>query len=491
MTDEGSRKSGPADRDRRRRRRRRPREEAPGPERPTSAPRPRRDSRGPQAADRASDQPAGADAARGPRRRRRRAHDRKPREGQANPEKRPVAAAAAERTALPAAASDIDAGWDDLDEPSAHLAVTAATAVTGAAPGGQTADAGDDPVFADDDDSDDLPAVGEDWGDDDGAPTTDVVLAPDLPANPDPDDPDPATEVFDADQPADQAIAPVPEPTSAPVRNIVGIKFTSAGKIHEFDAGDHTYRQAEQVVVETERGTRVAAVAIASVRRPHAAGTLRRVLRRADSADLATLARQREQADEALNLARRRVRDRRIDVKVYRADFTFGGTKLVLYYSSERRVDLREVAREIGQRLRTRVEMRQTGVRDEAKLVGGIGSCGRELCCTTFLPAFAPVSIKMAKDQGLVLNPAKVSGQCGRLKCCLVYEQSIYAEMRKGLPKLGKRVITEGRGEGRVVEVDVLRQRIRVSFGHGDFGVYSADQVKPMFPSQQQDKTHQ
>jgi hypothetical protein len=124
-------------------------------------------------------------------------------------------------------------------------------------------------------------------------------------------------------------------------------------------------------------------------------------------------------------------------------------------------------------------------VRDEAKLVGGIGSCGLELCCTTFLPAFSPVSIKMAKDQNLVLNPSKVSGQCGRLKCCLVYEQATYAELRKGLPKVGKRVVTDA-GEGRVVEVDVLRQRVRVSFGPGAFETYAATEVKPMFPPQQQ-----
>jgi cell fate regulator YaaT (PSP1 superfamily) len=115
-------------------------------------------------------------------------------------------------------------------------------------------------------------------------------------------------------------------------------------------------------------------------------------------------------------------------------------------------------------------------------MVGGIGSCGQELCCTTWLPEMVPVSIKMAKDQGLVLNPTKVSGQCGRLKCCLVYEQATYAEMRKGLPKLGKRVITP-HGEGRVVEVDVLRQRIRVATGPGEFHVLAAGEVTPMFPS--------
>jgi cell fate regulator YaaT (PSP1 superfamily) len=116
--------------------------------------------------------------------------------------------------------------------------------------------------------------------------------------------------------------------------------------------------------------------------------------------------------------------------------------------------------------------------------VGGIGSCGLELCCTTWLPDFVPVSIKMAKDQGLVLNPTKVSGQCGRLKCCLVYEQATYAEMRKGLPKLGKRVVT-ATGEGRIVEVDVLRQRVRVAYGPGDSVVLPAGEVKPLFASQQ------
>nr|MBP6849912.1 hypothetical protein [Kofleriaceae bacterium] len=125
----------------------------------------------------------------------------------------------------------------------------------------------------------------------------------------------------------------------------------------------------------------------------------------------------------------------------------------------------------------------QVGARDEAKQVGGIGSCGQELCCSTWLPEFVPVSIKMAKDQGMVLSPTKVSGQCGRLKCCLVYEQATYAELRKGLPKLGKRVITAS-GEGRVVEVDVIRQRVRVAFGPGESQMMPASEVKPMFPPQ-------
>ena len=159
------------------------------------------------------------------------------------------------------------------------------------------------------------------------------------------------------------------------------------------------------------------------------------------------------------------------------------GAKLNVYYTSDERLDLRDFMRDVGAASNgARIEMRQLGVRDEAKAVGGIGSCGLTLCCTTWLPDFVPVSIKMAKDQGLVLSPTKVSGQCGRLKCCLVYEQAGYAEMRKGLPKLGKRVVA-ARGEGRVVEVDVLRQRIRVSYGPGDTEVLPASEVKPLFPS--------
>jgi cell fate regulator YaaT (PSP1 superfamily) len=165
---------------------------------------------------------------------------------------------------------------------------------------------------------------------------------------------------------------------------------------------------------------------------------------------------------------------------VFRIEKT--GGKMNVYYTSDERLDLRDFVRDVGQATGLRLELRQLGVRDEAKVVGGIGSCGLTLCCTTWLPDFVPVSIKMAKDQGLVLSPTKVSGQCGRLKCCLVYEQAGYAEMRKGLPKLGKRVISQ-RGEGRVVEVDVLRQRIRVSYGHGDTEVLPASEVKPMFPS--------
>jgi cell fate regulator YaaT (PSP1 superfamily) len=303
----------------------------------------------------------------------------------------------------------------------------------------------------------------ERWGDDSDAPTPVVQLAPSLPVEA--VDPDGEDVWGDSEPPAEPGV----------VTNVVGVTFHSAGKIYELDAGDASYVRGDQVLVESDRGPALATVAIATLRE-QIAQPLRRVLRRADDGDVAAAARLADRGRQALRVAKERARARSLPIKVFRIELSSTGNKALVYFSSEDRVDFRELVRDLTQELRARVEMRQTGVRDEAKLVGGIGSCGRELCCTTFLPHFDPVSIRMAKDQGLVLNPTKVSGQCGRLKCCLVYEQATYQEMRKGLPKLGKRVVTPA-GEGRVTEVDVLRRRIRVSFEPGEFQTFPADAV--------------
>ena len=318
----------------------------------------------------------------------------------------------------------------------------------------------------------------ESWGDDSAAPTAEVALLADLPGDPPLDDPDPVTAFLDegADEGGSDA--------SRPVRSLAGIKFTTAGKIYLFDAGEEAYAAGEQVVVDTERGPRIGRVAVAPRRQEVTrSGPLRRVLRRPSRGDQRRLDANGERAEAALRGAKACARELAMPIKVFRAELSLGGGKALIYFSSDEKVDARRLVRDLGQRLRMRVELRQTGVRDEAKMVGGIGSCGQELCCTTWLPAFVPVSIKNAKDQGLVLNPTKVSGQCGRLKCCLVYEQSTYAELRRGLPKLGKRVVTSS-GEGRVIEVDVLRQRVRVSLAGGDVEVFEAGEVRPMFPSQ-------
>lgn len=309
----------------------------------------------------------------------------------------------------------------------------------------------------------------------DDEPARPIELAADLPARPPGDDPDPTSYLADDDDGSEFVTG---------VRNIVGVKYATAGKIYQFDAGDLVFERGDEVVVETDRGTRLATVAIPSVRKPHTHRALKRALRHPTDNDRRTLERNAERAADALSMARSRARELRMPIKVFRASYGLSGNKLQIYFTADERIDFRNLVRDLSAKLHCRIEMRQTGVRDEAKMIGGIGSCGRELCCTTWMPDFVPVSIKMAKDQGLVLNPTKVSGQCGRLKCCLVYEQSVYAEMRKGLPRLGKRVVT-GDGEGRVVEVDVLRQRIRVSLGGGEFKVYAAEEVEPLFPSQQ------
>jgi cell fate regulator YaaT (PSP1 superfamily) len=337
------------------------------------------------------------------------------------------------------------------------------------------------PTAADALDDDTLPASTESaeaWGDDSAAPTAEVALAADLPPDPADDDPDPVTAFLDQADVDEDGRAP------GPIRNLVGVKFTTAGKIYLFDAADDSYAVGEAVVVDTERGPRIGRVAVAPLRQELTrSGPLRRVLRRPSRGDDRRLDTNRERAEAALRAAKASARELALPIKVFRVELSLGGGKALIYYSSDEKVDARRLLRDLSQKLHLRIELRQTGVRDEAKMVGGIGSCGQELCCTTWLPAFVPVSIKNAKDQGLVLNPTKVSGQCGRLKCCLVYEQATYAELRRGLPKLGKRVVTAS-GEGRVVEVDVLRQRVRVSLVGGEVEIFEAGDVRPMFPSQ-------
>jgi cell fate regulator YaaT (PSP1 superfamily) len=329
------------------------------------------------------------------------------------------------------------------------------------------------------DDAEDAPAEtpSAQWGFDDDGPPPVVVLAPDLPIEPSADDPDPLTEPL-LDSP--------PARLGEDIASVCGVRFVPSGRLQWFDAGDSEYASGDRVLVDSERGTRLGWIAVAPTRRAMAGrDRLRRVIRRASEQDLRGERDGDSDRARVLRIAKDKAAALRLPLKVFRVEIAGQGrgAKLNIYYTSDDRLDLREFIRDVGNEVGGgRIELRQLGVRDEAKAVGGIGSCGLTLCCTTWLPDFVPVSIKMAKDQGLVLSPSKVSGQCGRLKCCLVYEQAGYAELRKGLPKLGKRVIG-ARGEGRVVEVDVLRQRVRVSYGPGDTEVVPAAEVKPLFPA--------
>ncbi len=314
------------------------------------------------------------------------------------------------------------------------------------------------------------------WGDDSDAPTPDINLSADLPT-------DASTSDWD---PESAGLLGYDGQLSARICNVIGVRFIATGRMYLYDAGDGHYDAGDSVVVEGDRGQRTAIVTAASCRRPPPR-SLKRILRRGSVDEGSETGAQTEsKLQDYLGTAKAKAKELSLGIKVFRASFEDDREKLAIYYSCEDKTDVRPLTRALSDALPLRVELRHTGVRDEAKLVGGIGACGLELCCTTWLPSFAPVSIKHAKDQGLALTPSKITGQCGRLKCCLVYEQENYAKLRKGLPKLGKRVITNDGFEGRVIELDVLHQRIRVSVGRGESKVYKKGEVEPMFASQPQ-----
>jgi cell fate regulator YaaT (PSP1 superfamily) len=262
-----------------------------------------------------------------------------------------------------------------------------------------------------------------------------------------------------------------------PLGNVAGVKLDPRGRVLACDAGELELRPGDRVVVDDGRETEVGTVAVASSRRPKGAAPLPRIIRRADEHDLDRLRVAAERAAEAKSFARERAAAQKLGIKIFRVEFQRGG-KALFYFASETRIDFRDLVKDLAARYHTRIELRQVGVRDEAKMVGGIGSCGRELCCSTFLPKFAPVSIKMAKHQNLAMAPTKVTGQCGRLKCCLVYEDATYLEAAEALPKIGKRVGTPD-GVGRVGDLDVLRGRVRVYFDGAPPKTFTADELQP------------
>jgi cell fate regulator YaaT (PSP1 superfamily) len=261
---------------------------------------------------------------------------------------------------------------------------------------------------------------------------------------------------------------------------IVKLQFQPAGKLYDFAAGSLEFRQGDQVVVETERGRSLANVVVPPVEIPEGTAPegLKQVLRKAEPHDLEAAERNRNREREAFAFCLGKIKDRGMDMKLVKVDYLFDGSKAIFYFTADGRVDFRELVKDLAHSFHTRIEMRQIGVRDEAKMVGGFGICGRELCCSSFLREFAPVSVKMAKEQNLALNPTKISGQCGRLLCCLGYEHETYCELKKGLPKCGKRVCLP------TVEGDVIKQNIfagtcTIRTDDGREVVLGRDEVRP------------
>ena len=244
---------------------------------------------------------------------------------------------------------------------------------------------------------------------------------------------------------------------------IVGVRFKRVSKTYYFDPGSFELRMNEQVVVETARGTELGQVVIPpkEVADSEVPEPLKPVIRKAEPDDFKKAKDFEAREKEALVEGAKLVEKLNLPMKLISADFNLDGSRVTVYFTAEERVDFRELVREMAGRLRARVELRQVGPRDEAKLIGGYGRCGRSLCCGTFLGDLAPVSMKMAKDQGLPLNPMKISGCCGRLMCCLGYECQQYRDMRKTLPREGQRVTTSS-GAGKVVGVNPLLESVVV-----------------------------
>ena len=258
--------------------------------------------------------------------------------------------------------------------------------------------------------------------------------------------------------------------------NVVAVQLDHGLGKQRCDARELALRPGDHVVVETARGPTVGIVRDHVHRELADTEDISSVLRRATEHDLQTAARHQASESDAYRFAIERIRTRKLPMKLVRAQWMHDGSKIVFYFSAEGRIDFRDLVKDLAHRFRARIEMHQIGVRDGARMIGGIGPCGRELCCSTFLENFAPVSIRMAKDQGLTLNPAKVSGMCGRLMCCLVYEQQLYRSMKKRVPWAGKHVRTRI-GQGTVVDVDILNRRVSVELETGDRKMFDVADV--------------
>ena len=262
---------------------------------------------------------------------------------------------------------------------------------------------------------------------------------------------------------------------------IVTIKFRTAGKHYDFNAKDLPLKKGEKVIVETDRGRALGIVVVPPVEKENAdlPKGLKNVLRMATEEDLAMSATNAAREETALRYCKDRIRERKMEMKLVKAEYLFDGSKIIFYFTADGRIDFRELVKDLAHHFHTRIEMRQIGVRDEAKLIGGIGVCGRTLCCCTHMTEFAPVSVKMAKEQQLALNPTKISGQCGRLLCCLGYEYETYCKQRKGMPKCGHKMCVEGH-ETKVVDTDILRQQVTLRVDDGRSFKLSKDEFSEL-----------
>ena len=251
---------------------------------------------------------------------------------------------------------------------------------------------------------------------------------------------------------------------------VIGVRFRTAGKVYFFDPVDYDIKRGDNVIVETARGVEFGTVVgdPKEVEDDKVIQPLKPVLRIATAKDIEQEAANKEKEKEAFKICLEKIRKHELAMKLIDAEYTFDNNKVLFYFTADGRIDFRELVKDLASVFKTRIELRQIGVRDETKILGGIGICGRPLCCHTHLSEFIPVSIKMAKEQNLSLNPTKISGVCGRLMCCLKHEEETYEELNRRLPNVGDQVTTKDGQHGEVASINILRQLVKVIVENGD-----------------------
>ena len=262
------------------------------------------------------------------------------------------------------------------------------------------------------------------------------------------------------------------------MNKIVGVQFKTHGKVYDFDSGHFVLKKGDKVMVITDEGPAIGCVCTEPKQRtgdaPHR--PLKKVFRLATEEEIERYMKSTELEENVYRYCYQKVKEKALPMTLVSVERRFDGSKIVVYFTADGRVDFRELVKDLVRKFRTRIEMRQIGVRHQTKMVGGLGACGRPLCCATFLNSFAPVTIRMAKEQNLSLNPNKISGMCGRLMCCLTYEHEYYEGIKKRLTKVGKKVMTQ-KGEGRVVRQNVLKETLTVSLESGEEIEVPADEI--------------
>lgn len=265
---------------------------------------------------------------------------------------------------------------------------------------------------------------------------------------------------------------------------IIGVSFRQAGKVYFFDPGDEQIERGEHVIVETAKGVEYGTVVVPNreMAEEKIVAPLKKIIRVATPKDEDIELKNREKEKDAYKICLEKIAKHRLEMKLIAAEYTFDNNKLLFYFTADGRIDFRELVKDLASVFRTRIELRQIGVRDETKICGGIGICGRTLCCHSYLSEFAPVSIKMAKEQNLSLNPTKISGVCGRLMCCLKNEEEAYEELNSRLPHIGSRVKTAEGLDAEVQSVSVLKQLVKVIVflddGEKEVREYRVDELK-------------